>query len=269
MNPAGATYSERTPRLSDFLPDHFRAFAEAATSPPSIPGSDWDDLRSVVQATLGFAQSSYAPTTGLVPDFMQPVSQANPTLRPADAGFLESPWDGDYYYNSTRVPLRVAIDALLNDDSTSRGQVTLLSNWAEAASQGDPALLRAGYTLDGEPLPGSNYFTTAFSAPLGAAAMNVPSQQQWLNQLYDTARVSDEDYYEDTLSLLSLVVMTGNCWSPTTFGASQVPTLAPIGIWALELGLTLLGVRALRSSRRTTRAKVLGENARRLFQLQD
>jgi endo-1,4-beta-D-glucanase Y len=242
VNPSGSSYSERTPRMSDFLPDHFRAFAGASGT------SAWDEVRGAVQSTLGFVQSTYAPATGLVPDFLEPVSASDPTLRPADANFLESDWDGDYYYNSTRVPLRLAIDALLNDDPTSRDQVRKISLWAQAASQSDPALVRAGYELDGTPLPGSNYSTTAFAAPLGPAAMNAPSQQQWLNDLYDVARVSDENYYEDTLSLLCVLVMTGNYWSPTTFSpAAEVPGLSALGAAALATGLALAGLRARRA----------------------
>ena len=253
VNPSGASYSEHTPRISDFLPDHFRAFADASGA------AAWDEVRTAVQSTMSFVQGGYAPATGLVPDFLEPVSANDPTLRPADPNFLESAWDGDYYYNSTRVPLRLAIDALLNADAISREQVAKLSLWAESASLSNPALLRAGYALDGTPLDGSDYFTTAFAAPLGPAARTAPSQQQWLNALYDAARVSDEDYYEDTLSLLSVLVMTGNYWSPTRFAPQpvEIPGLSPLAASALMAGLLASGLRALGrsgSGRRTNRA---------------
>jgi hypothetical protein len=45
---------------------------------------------------------------------------------------------------------------------------------------------------------------------LGVAAMTVPSQQQWLNAIYEAVYRAHEDYYEDSVTLLCLLVMTGN-----------------------------------------------------------
>lgn len=48
--------------------------------------------------------------------------------------------------------------------------------------------------------------------------MTEPSQQQWLDDLYDAVRGRFEDYYEDSVTLLCLLVMTGNFWDPSTIG---------------------------------------------------
>ena len=74
--------------------------------------------------------------------------------------------------------------------------------------------LRAGYRLNGTPLPGRDYFTIFFAAPIGVAAMTDVAQQQWLNDLYDAVRARHEDYYEDSVTMLCLLVMSGNAWSP-------------------------------------------------------
>ncbi|MCQ3980590.1 MAG: hypothetical protein DPW09_44850, partial [Anaerolineae bacterium] len=63
--------------------------------------------------------------------------------------------------------------------------------------------------------PLANYFTTFFAAPLGVAAMTVPTQQTWLNAIYDAVHNTQEDYYEDSVTLLCLLVMTGNYWDPS------------------------------------------------------
>ena len=55
-------------------------------------------------------------------------------------------------------------------------------------------------------------------AAFGVAAMTDPTQQVWLNAVYDTIAGLREDYYEDSLALLALLVMTGNFWDPTTVG---------------------------------------------------
>ena len=224
VDPDGTSYSQWTPRTSDLLPDHFRTFERATGL------SVWGDVADVAHSTVELAQASYAPFSGLVPDFLEPVSPTDSTLRPADPNFLEGPNDGAYYYNSTRVPLRLGCDALLRGDALSRTQVQRISLFIEAATLGNPAAVRAGYALDGTPLPGSGFFTTAFAAPLGVAAMLTPSHQMWLNDLYDAVRLSDESYYEDTLALLSMLLMSGNFWGPDTFAVAPVPILPAGGM---------------------------------------
>jgi hypothetical protein len=82
-------------------------------------------------------------------------------------------------------------------------------------SEGDPAKFRAGYHLDGTPSDGSDYFTIFFLAPLAVAAMTDPSQQAWLDSVYDSVFDVSEDYYEDSVALLSLLVVSGCFWDPT------------------------------------------------------
>jgi hypothetical protein len=108
----------------------------------------------------------------------------------------------------------VGSDALLYGDAVSAEIATRISGWAEAAAGGDPYALKAGYELDGMPLPDSDYFTTFFAAPLGVAAMLDPDQQQWLNSIYDSVYNTHENYYEDSVTLLCLITMTGNMWVP-------------------------------------------------------
>jgi endo-1,4-beta-D-glucanase Y len=212
-DPGGRKYNQYTPRSSDFMLDHFRAFGRATGN------AAWSEVVAAVQSVIAHLQGSYSPGTGLLPDFIQPVSRTDHTPRPAKARFLEGRSDGNYSYNATRDPWRIGTDALLNDDATSRAQARTMSVWVEAAAGGDPQRIRAGYHLDGRPLRGSNYFTIVFAAPFGVAAMMEPSQQQWLNDVYDSVRAAHEDYYEDSVTLLCLLVMTGNYWDPTTIGS--------------------------------------------------
>ena len=41
-----------------------------------------------------------------------------------------------------------------------------------------------------------------------------PTAQSWLNDLYDSVRDREEGYYEDSVTLLSLLVMSRNYWTP-------------------------------------------------------
>ena len=171
----------------------------------------WGDVVLQSQNVMLEIQNKYSTETGLMPDF---IVKNDDGFVPASPFFLEAETDGSYSYNAGRVPWRVGMDALLHHDEASREIALKISNWIESAAEGDPANIRAGYELDGTPLPGSNYFTTFFVAPMGVAAMNDPAQQDWLNIVYDSVYDQREDYYEDSVTLLCLLVMTGNFWTP-------------------------------------------------------
>jgi endo-1,4-beta-D-glucanase Y len=206
-DPAGEDYNQYTPRSSDFMLVNFRAYRKATNNPV------WDEVATRSLDVMTSIQQNISQTTGLMPDFIV-MTGADHTPKPAPADFLEGPDDGHYSYNAGRVPWRVGSDVLLNNVSASRAIVQKLSLWAEATAQGDPANIRAGYDLAGKPLPDSDYFTTFFVAPLGVAAMTNPDQQNWLNAVYDSVYNQHEDYYEDSVTLLCLLVMTGNFWTP-------------------------------------------------------
>lgn len=201
VNVGEPQYNQFTPRSSDFMLVNFRAFGKASNDPV------WDDVVLQSQTLMANLQEQYSPETGLMPDFI--VNGG-----PAPENFLENVADGAYNYNAGRVPWRVGADALLNDDSLSRLIAQNISHWVEASAEGDPLKIRAGYELSGKPLPDSDYFTTFFVAPMGVAAMNDPAQQEWLNKVYDSAHDTRIDYYEDSIDLLCMMVMSGNFWSP-------------------------------------------------------
>jgi hypothetical protein len=207
VDPNGATYNQYTPRSSDFMPAHFRAYGRATNN------LVWTEVISNSQAVITSLQANHSPTTGLLPDFIVPTSGADHTPKPAPPNFLENTTDGQYNYNAGRDPWRLGTDALLNNDPVSLAQTRRISEWAVTATGGNPQNIQAGYDLDGTPL--ANYFTTFFAAPLGVAAMTMPTQQTWLNAIYDAVSATHEDYYEDSVTLLCLLVMTGNYWDPS------------------------------------------------------
>jgi len=206
VNPYGRVYNQYTNRLSDFMIANFRSFAGVEDG--------WSEVIERCYEVMEYLQQTYSPDTGLLPDFVEPESPSSHRPRPASPYFLESEFDGDYYYNSCRVPLRLGMDAVLNRSERSKEIVLRISHWAQKATHGEPGRFRAGYTLDGVPLPDSDYFSAAFVAPLGVAAMNDPQQQKWLDAIYEAVKDVHQDYYEDSLTLLSLLVMTGNFWLP-------------------------------------------------------
>ncbi len=208
VNPNGAEYNQYTFRPSDYMPAHFRAFSLASNQ------NRWLSVIENTQSAITILQSEYSSQTGLVPDFSTPFDTVDYIPQPAYDNFLEGDSDGHYAYNAGRVPWRIGTDVLINNDEVSREQARPLSLWIEASTQGNPEQIKAGYLLDGTPRASGDYFTTFFVSPFGVAAMTVPEQQTWLNAIYDSVYARHENYYEDSVTLLSLLLMTGNYWSP-------------------------------------------------------
>lgn len=192
-------------RSSDFMPGHLASFA-------AITGdAAWQQIADRTYAIVADVQATYAPSTGLIPDF---IAAAGSDPQPARAYFLENAADGAYGYNACRDPWRIAMDFLINGDARSRDVVRRITTWIRGATGGDPYEIRPGYALDGGGL-GGTYFDLAFVAPLGVAAMVDAGNQAWLNALWDaTVSGGDSTYYGDTIGLLSLIAMSGNWWAP-------------------------------------------------------
>lgn len=205
----GSRHTEWETRSSDFMYGHFRAYGRATED------STWAQVITATQATATSLQLVYSPVTGLLPDFIVAKTMNPFTPKPAPPKFLEDANDGSFYYNACRDPWRIGTDALLNNDAVSLTHARKMSGWIASATGGDPGKLRAGYKLNGTPAGNSHYFTTAFVAPFGVAAMTNASQQAWLNKIYDSVRLAREDYFEDSINLQCLLVMTGNFWDPT------------------------------------------------------
>lgn len=199
-------------RTSDFVPDHFRAFGAVSGDPAT-----WDRVADTTYGIVEHIQTYYSPATGLLPDFVR-LPLTDP--QPAWPYFLEDAWDGAYVYNATRDPWRLATDFAMNGEPRARAAVGKLERWFRTSTGGSPWSIHAGYTLDGNPLPYSSYLSMAFVGPLAAGAIVDPENQQWLNDLWDVmvqTPVGHEGYYEDSLKLLSMVVASGNWWSPDRF----------------------------------------------------
>lgn len=196
-------------RLSDFMPEHFRAFAKATGDPL------WPRMVERGYAGVAWLQSHHSPTTGLLPDFARGAQDGQPV--PAGKKFLESKFDGQYYYNACRIPWRLGVDALLTGEPRAKASLTLLNHFIEGATGGDPAAIHAGYRLtDGKVLDRDDT-SLAFTGPFAVSAMIPGGHQEWLDRLCEKLRAplgEDDDYYGRTVSLLSLVAVSGNWWSP-------------------------------------------------------
>ena len=134
----GAPYSQYTPRSSDFMPGHFRSFY-------AVTGNQaWQSVLQTTQAAISQVQTDYSPQTGLLPDFLVPVSGNDHRLQPAPPNFLEGPDDGHYEYNAGRDPWRIGTDGLLNGDPVSLAQTRKIADWVYAATNGRAKNIKDG-----------------------------------------------------------------------------------------------------------------------------
>jgi hypothetical protein len=227
------------------MPAHFRTYGYFSGD------ETWPAVVTAIQAAVESLQGDYSPGTGLLPDFSEPVSETDHSPRPADPYFLEGAHDGHYNYNAGRDPWRIGVDALLNGDAVSTAQCGRIAVWIAGETGGDPYAVHAGYELDGTPLSGGNYFTTFFAAPFGVAMMTQPDRQAFLNDIYDSVCARHEDYYEDSVNLLCLLVMSGNYWDPAAMmSPASVPALGWMGYAVLAVAFTVGLTRRVRWRKR-------------------
>ncbi|WP_340023988.1 glycosyl hydrolase family 8 [Paenibacillus sp. FSL K6-1096] len=190
-------------RPSDFMLNHLKAFQTATGD------ARWQNVTNKTYTIINSLYTGYSSTTGLLPDF---VVYSSNTYKPAAANFLEDANDGNYNYNSCRTPWRIATDYLLTGDNRALAQLNQLNSWIKTKVSSTPGNIKDGYKLNGTTF--GSYNSGAFYAPFGVSAMISSANQSWLNSLWShTAGSAAEDYYEDSLKLFSLIVMSGNWWT--------------------------------------------------------
>ncbi len=206
-HPTNTTYYNAS-RTSDWMPEHFRAFQDATDD------DLWNQVVETIYESIETLQTNFSPTTGLLPDF---VINLDSSVEPAGEDFLEDDADGTYNYNACRDPWRLATDYLLNGESRAMTAVQTMNDWIKDKTNEDPSAIMDGYELDGDVHSSATYNAIDFAAPFGVGAMVSEKNQEWLNSIWDLVTqtgLDEESYYGNTLKLLSLIVMSGNGWSP-------------------------------------------------------
>lgn len=193
-------------RTSDFILDHFRVFKCATNN------ADWDRVVDTCYSLIDKIQTNYSPQTGLLPGF---IVNTNTTAQPADANFLEGDNDGNYDYNACRDPWRLATDYLLFGDERAKTAVTKINSWLISKCNNNPDNIKSGYKLDGTET--ATWDDASFVGAFTVGAMLDNTNQQWLDDLFEKLTAysfNSGDYFSNTLSMLDLLVISGNYWSP-------------------------------------------------------
>jgi hypothetical protein len=195
-------------RSSDFMPAYCRAFKYASGD------TAWYKIIDKNYRLFDFLQTRYSNEAGLVPDF---IIHINHVPKPAPPRYLESRYDGVYNYNACRVPWRIATDYILYGDKRAERFVARINDWIRGTTGDNPDNISAGYTLGGDDLRTRHFEAMSFIAPFAVAAMINTKHQIWLNRLWDYIihfDLDDFDYYDNTIKMLNLIILSGNYWKP-------------------------------------------------------
>lgn len=194
-------------RTSDFMPANFAAFEKAING-------HWSGVEDSEFSLMQKMEETYSPDAGLLPDFIVGV---NKYPKPAPPHFLESRYDGCYNYNACRDPWRIGVDYLLYGDKRAKAICDKINRWIRGTTNNDTYNLSAGYTLEGNDIKGRYYEALSFSAPFAVSAMVDAKNQAWLNKLWiylNGFKLKDFDYYDNTIKMLDMIIISGNYWSP-------------------------------------------------------
>jgi len=200
----GEKYNQYTTRTSDFMPSHFRAFYRFTAD------KTWLEVVKTTNNALIAIQNSPDNKTALVSDF---IYHDKLGYHPTKRKFLEEE-DDAYHYNACRVPFRVGLDALLNADKSSLNIAQNMTRWIAKKSGENAENIKSGYRLSGKVI--GDYTSAVFVAPFGVAAKLDASKQEFLDDIYDVVKTSHENYFEDSVNLLSQLIMIEAFWDPTT-----------------------------------------------------
>jgi len=195
-------------RTSDFMPAHLRVFNKF------YPNNEWINVIDKTYNIFEKIQSEYSPKYGLLPDF---IVFKDGKYIPAKANYLESKYDGGYYYNACRIPFRIAIDYLIFGDNRSKKILDPLCDWIQDKTANNVDKICAGYHLNGESIIGHNYAVPAFVCPFAIGAMVNNQNQEWVNDCWDTIadfEFPDYKYFDNSIQMLSLLIISGNYWLP-------------------------------------------------------
>ncbi|KAI8342775.1 Six-hairpin glycosidase-like protein [Chlamydoabsidia padenii] len=197
-DPSDAAY--KLTRPSDFILSGYLVFYQEDTARQD----QWARVIHTIVSTTQ-AQLNLHPQTGLIADFLK--LDKNNTYLPATGEVLESKHDGDYNWNSCRVPWRLGHYYMLTRDERLRGvletQAQFFANQLARGHGGDCGV-KAGYKLNGSCI--ADYTDMAFVAPVSFLFWVLG----WHNQLHQilgemNSMARDNTYFGESIALLCLL----------------------------------------------------------------
>ncbi len=189
-------------RPSDWMTGEFHAFAELTGE------TYWNDVVDTIYAVADHIIDNHAPYTALVPDFV-----INEIPKPAPPNFLEWNYDGEYYNNACRVPMRIMTDVAHYEDEYAIDWMMKVAHWITTKTNNDPEQIMGGYyILSGQEI--RDWTFPAFISPFIVAASISPEYQDYVNQGWELIHDWTSNYYNDCINLMCLLQLSGNWFKP-------------------------------------------------------
>jgi endo-1,4-beta-D-glucanase Y len=201
-----ASPSSAITNASYFAPSMYRAFAAADS------GHDW---AGVATASLNAVNGAISGSNGLIPAWCG----SSCTVVASNGAAT----DGDYQYDSHRIPMRIGLDYCYNGTAAAKTYTTKNTAFFAAAAANGIAYIQDMYTPSGGPVSGTapNSASILGTAAVGAMATG---NQAFLNTAYqavfdtitrgsmapvDAAGKTPYSYFNATVGLLTALMMTG------------------------------------------------------------
>ena len=192
---------------SYFAPSFYKTFAAVDS------GHDWNGVSTAVYKAIG---GSIAGSNGLIPAWCSGSCTA-----PASNGAAT---DGDYQYDSHRIPMRIGMDYCYNGTAEAKAYTSKTTGFFAGLASKGMGFIMDMYTPSGGPVGGTapNSASIIGTSAVGAMASG---NQTYLNDAYqevfdaitrgtmapvDTAGKTPYSYYNGTVGLLTALIMTGN-----------------------------------------------------------
>lgn len=194
-------------RSSDFSIYHMREFMKF-----DINNADkWQLVMQSINSIISKQMDKESRLNGLMPDFF--IKDNGEYIAPK-VKVLETNHDGDYYFNSCRIPWRYSMDIILNDTPVTN-QLHTLNTWIKNETFSNPQNIKSGYYVangfPGEPFGSSN--DLSFTAPFLVSSLIEKGYDDWTISLWNTLinkSITKCTFYENTLKLLAMIAATGN-----------------------------------------------------------
>lgn len=194
-------------RTSDYMLEHFQVF-KAATN-----DTFWDNAITNSVSLVSSVIASASPSAHLPPGWIyQPFT--NPV--PSPGGKIESFYEGLYDSNAVRDPWRWATYYVYTGNAGVKTLVTNIVTTIKTSASNSPDQTTWMYYLDGTSYTGTNlyYEPTTVAMTMAGALVDV-AHQTWLNDCFTKlTQHFNNGYFSAELSLLSLVLVSGNWWKP-------------------------------------------------------
>ena len=219
-------------RSSDWMIGHLNAFSKYTNA---TYDQGLYSFKAEIKRMVNKISTSYSPTTGLMPDFVEGKGwykrgskwfyTVHPvTIRNVDGEqkYLEDPNDNKFNYNGCRYVMRMAAAYAHGYSSTSernwiKAKLQKIASWVKS-KHSNPKDIHPGYTLYGSPLD-TSYDSDAFKSCLLSAfiATSGKTNSSYLAKGWADLKTiggDSKNYYDDTINLLNLLLISGNWWRP-------------------------------------------------------